>query len=99
MRIRNLVVVGLLAMPLTALAAEDPAVAALSHRLMVLQADMATADVASFEKLQAQQAIAALAIGVLCSLLIPSSAWLKQSSDHIDQKVKADAAAAAKAGV
>ena len=61
MRIRNLVVVGLLAMPLTALAAEDPAVAALSHRLMVLQADMATADVASFEKLQAQQAIAALA--------------------------------------
>ena len=61
MRIRNLVVVGLLAMPLLALAAEDPGVGALSHRLMVLQADMATADVASFEKLQAQQAIAALA--------------------------------------
>ena len=61
MRIRNLMVAGLLAMPLLAVAAEDPAVGALSHRLMVLQADMATADVASFEKLQAQQAIAALA--------------------------------------
>ena len=61
MRIRNLVVVGLLAMPLLALAAEDPAVASLNQRLLVLQADMATADVAPFEKLQAQQAIAALA--------------------------------------
>jgi outer membrane protein OmpA-like peptidoglycan-associated protein len=61
MRIRNLVVVGLLAMPLLALAAEDPAVASLNQRLLVLQSDMATADVASFEKLQAQQAIAALA--------------------------------------
>ena len=61
MRIRNLVVAGLLAVPLLALAAEDPAVAALNQRLLVLQADMATADVASFEKLQAQQAIAALA--------------------------------------
>ncbi len=61
MRIRNLVVVGLLARPLLALAAEDPAVASLNQRLRVLQADMATADVAPFEKLQAQQAIAALA--------------------------------------
>ncbi len=61
MRIRNLVVVGLLAIPLLALAAEDPAVASLNQRLLVLQADMATADVAPFEKLQAQQAIAALA--------------------------------------
>ncbi len=61
MRIRNLMVAGLLALPLLAMAAEDPAVGALNHRLMVLQADMATADVASFEKLQAQQAIAALA--------------------------------------
>ncbi|PZR61804.1 MAG: hypothetical protein DI537_52385 [Stutzerimonas stutzeri] len=61
MRIRNLMVAGLLAMPLLAVAAEDPAVGALSHRLMLLQADMATADVASFEKLQAQQAIATLA--------------------------------------
>ena len=62
MRIRNLMIVGLLVMPAVALAAaEDPAVAALNHRLMVLQADMATADVAPFEKLQAQQAIANLA--------------------------------------
>ncbi|MEN5207893.1 OmpA family protein [Stenotrophomonas terrae] len=61
MRIRNLVVVGLLAMPMLALAAEDPAVGALNQRLLMLQADMATADVAPFEKLQAQQAIAALA--------------------------------------
>ena len=61
MRIRNLMVAGLLALPLLAMAAEDPAVGALNHRLMVLQADMATADVASFEKLQAQQAIATLA--------------------------------------
>lgn len=61
MRIRNLMVAGLLAVPLLAVAAEDPAVGALSHRLMLLQADMATADVASFEKLQAQQAIATLA--------------------------------------
>ena len=61
MRIRNLVVVGLLAMPILALAAEDPAVGALNQRLLMLQADMATADVAPFEKLQAQQAIAALA--------------------------------------
>lgn len=61
MRIRNLVVVGLLAMPMLALAAEDPAVGALNQRLLTLQADMATADVAPFEKLQAQQAIAALA--------------------------------------
>ncbi len=61
MRIRNLVVVGLLAMPMLALAAEDPAVAGLNQRLLTLQADMATADVAPFEKLQAQQAIAALA--------------------------------------
>ncbi len=61
MRIRNLVVVGLLAMPMLVLAAEDPAVAGLNQRLLTLQADMATADVAPFEKLQAQQAIAALA--------------------------------------
>jgi len=61
MGIRNLVVVGLLAMPMLALAAEDPAVAGLNQRLLTLQADMATADVAPFEKLQAQQAIAALA--------------------------------------
>lgn len=61
MFIRNLVMAGLLALPLMAVAAEDPAVASLSQRLVALQADMRTADAASFEKLQAQQAIAALA--------------------------------------
>lgn len=61
MRIRNIVVAGLLALPLTAVAAEDPAVALLNQRLVALQADMQTADVAPFEKLQAQQAVAALA--------------------------------------
>jgi outer membrane protein OmpA-like peptidoglycan-associated protein len=61
MLIRNLMVAGLLALPLVAVAAEDPAVALLNQRLVALQADMQTADVAPFEKLQAQQAIAALA--------------------------------------
>ncbi|MGH8052989.1 MAG: hypothetical protein ACREP4_03550 [Stenotrophomonas sp.] len=61
MLVRNLVMVGLLALPLMAVAAEDPAVASLSQRLVALQADVQTADAASFEKLQAQQAIAALA--------------------------------------
>lgn len=61
MAIRNVVVAGLLALPVMAVAAEDPAVALLNQRLVALQADMRTADVASFEKLQAQQAIAALA--------------------------------------
>ena len=61
MRIRNLMIVGLLALPLLAVAAEDPAVAGLNQRLVALQADMRTADVAAFEKLQAQQAIAVLA--------------------------------------
>lgn len=61
MRIRNLMVAGLLAVPLVAAAAEDPAVAVLNQRLVALQADMATAEVASYEKLQAQQAIANLA--------------------------------------
>lgn len=45
----------------------------------------------------ALQAIAALAIGVLCSLLIPSSAWLRASSERIDAAVKAEAEAAAAA--
>ncbi|MNM56294.1 OmpA family protein [compost metagenome] len=61
MFIRNLVMAGLLALPLMAVAAEDPAVASLNQRLVALQADVQTADAASFEKLQAQQAIAALA--------------------------------------
>ncbi len=61
MALRNLVVVGLLALPMAAVAAEDPAVAGLNQRLVVLQADMRTAEVAAYEKLQAQQAIGALA--------------------------------------
>lgn len=47
----------------------------------------------------ALQAVAALAIGIICSLLIPSSAWLKESSEQIDSAVKADAEAAAAAPV
>ena len=43
----------------------------------------------------ALQAVAALGIGVLCAMLIPSSAWLKASSEKIDIAVKADAEAAA----
>lgn len=61
MFVRNLVMAGLLALPLMAVAAEDPAVGSLNQRLVALQADARTADAASFEKLQAQQAIAALA--------------------------------------
>ncbi len=61
MVIRNFIVAGLLALPLLAVAAEDPVVASLNQRLVALQADMRTADVAAFEKLQAQQAIATLA--------------------------------------
>lgn len=45
----------------------------------------------------ALQAIAALAIGVICSLLIPNSAWLRASSEKIDAAVKAEAEAAAAA--
>jgi MFS family permease len=43
----------------------------------------------------ALQAVAALAIGVICSLLIPSSGWLRESSERIDSAVKAEAEAAA----
>lgn len=45
----------------------------------------------------ALQAVAALAIGILCSLLIPNSAWLRASSEKIDAAVKAEAEAAAAA--
>ena len=45
----------------------------------------------------ALQAAAALVIGVVCAMLIPSSAWLKSSSERIDAAVKADAEAAAAA--
>ncbi|MQP77603.1 OmpA family protein [Stenotrophomonas sp. MYb238] len=62
MGIRTLLVAGLLAVPMLAVAAtEDPAVAMLNQRLIALQADMRTADLAALERLQAQQAIAVLA--------------------------------------
>ncbi len=62
MGIRTLLVAGLLAVPMLAVAAsEDPAVAMLNQRLVALQADMRTADLAALERLQAQQAIAVLA--------------------------------------
>jgi len=61
MGIRTLLVAGLLAVPMLAAAAEDPAVAMLNQRLIALQADTRTADVAALERLQAQQAIAVLA--------------------------------------
>jgi outer membrane protein OmpA-like peptidoglycan-associated protein len=50
-----------LALPLLATAAEDPAVAQLTQRLMAIQANPATAELAAYERLQAQQAVAALA--------------------------------------
>ena len=59
--LRTLFVASVLALPLLAVAAEDPAVAVLNQRLIALQADMRTADVAAFERLQAQQAVAVLA--------------------------------------
>ncbi len=61
MRLHTWMMCGLLALPLTATAAEDPAVAALNQRLVALQADAQTADVAAYERLQAQQAVAVLA--------------------------------------
>ncbi|MBN8801246.1 MAG: hypothetical protein ABS96_28745 [Lysobacteraceae bacterium SCN 69-123] len=63
MGIRILLVAGLLAVPLlaTAAAAEDPAVAMLNQRLITLQADARTTDLAALERLQAQQAIVVLA--------------------------------------
>ena len=62
MRARTLMLSGLLALPMLAVAAApDPAVAELNQRLVALQADLRTADLAAFERLQAQQAIADLA--------------------------------------
>ncbi|MCI3132388.1 CynX/NimT family MFS transporter [Phenylobacterium aquaticum] len=42
------------------------------------------------------QIAAALVIGVLCSLLIPSPQWLAASSEQIDEEVKTEAETAAK---
>lgn len=55
------IVMGLLVFPLLTVAKDDPQIDALNHRLTQLQADPRTAEVARFEQLQAQQAIANLA--------------------------------------
>ncbi|WP_045770585.1 OmpA family protein [Xanthomonas albilineans] len=51
----------LLLAPLIAVAADDTELAVLNQRLVALQADPRTADVAAYERLQAQQALAAFA--------------------------------------
>ena len=51
----------LFALPMAAIAAEDPAVAALNQRLIALQANPQTANVAAYERLQARQALEVLA--------------------------------------
>lgn len=51
----------LLVAPLAAFAADDPELAVLNQRLVALQADPLSADVAAYERLQAQQAVAAFA--------------------------------------
>lgn len=61
MRARSIILAaGLFALPLLATAAEDPAVLPLNQRLMALSANPDTAELAAFERMQAQQAIAAL---------------------------------------
>lgn len=45
------------------------------------------------------QIVAALVIGVLCSLLIPSREWLAASSEQIDAEVKSEAETAAKSKI
>ncbi|UKE46709.1 MULTISPECIES: OmpA family protein [Xanthomonas translucens group] len=51
----------LLVAPLAVFAADDPELAVLNQRLVALQADPLSADVAAYERLQAQQAVAAFA--------------------------------------
>jgi len=51
---------GLLALPLLAVAADDPAVLQLNQRLMAISANPDTAELGAFERMQAQQAIATL---------------------------------------
>ncbi|MCL7714885.1 hypothetical protein [Stenotrophomonas mori] len=63
MRLHAYALAGLLALPSLAAAADDPAVAGLNQRLVALQADMRTTDLAILERLQAQQAVTDLAKG------------------------------------
>lgn len=60
-RLPVLLLAASLALPLLAHAAEDPAVAQLSQRLMAIQANPDASQLAAFERLQAQQAVAELA--------------------------------------
>lgn len=61
MRARSMyLAAGLLALPLLAVAADDPAVLQLNQRLMAISANPDTANLSAFERMQAQQAISAL---------------------------------------
>lgn len=57
----SLLLAASLGLPLLAQAAEDPAVAQLTQRLMAIQANPDAAQLGAFERLQAQQAVAELA--------------------------------------
>ena len=58
---RLILLVGLSVSPLLALAADDPLVLQLNQRLMSINANPETSELAAFERVQAQQAIGALA--------------------------------------
>lgn len=58
---RLILVAALLASPLLAVAADDPLVLQLNQRLMTLNANPDTSELAAFERVQAQQAIGTLA--------------------------------------
>lgn len=61
MRARSMyLAAGLLALPLLAVAADDPAVLQLNQRLMAISANPDTANLGAFERMQAQQAISTL---------------------------------------
>ena len=61
MRMPCLLLAASLSLPLMVQAADDPAVAQLTQRLMAIQANPDAAQLAAFERLQAQQAVADLA--------------------------------------
>ncbi|MGL4693667.1 MAG: hypothetical protein ACRCWE_16265, partial [Stenotrophomonas maltophilia] len=61
MRMPCLLLAASLSLPLLVQAADDPAVAQLTQRLMAIQANPDAAQLAAFERLQAQQAVADLA--------------------------------------
>lgn len=61
MRARSIyLAAGLLALPLLAVAADNPVVLQLNQRLMAISANPDTADLGAFERMQAQQAISTL---------------------------------------